>query len=724
MPIEMTCTIFVYKAVRDLSERRLDQLLRPEAENCTFLRQPGFWTHHVRAHKVEARDDFVLMLIDSVEMDSNVDIARLVAIARASCLHLASPACPSCNTKVLIRPNRSYVTNHTCGRLVEYVDAQLTLISLSAFACWHRLIDLIGLETDPYGWASWNILPKYCAHMQGTAFLTGIVDTMTVEKRMSSKGAGSKATYDWANASRGAAAAFSKLAVVTPWLRGTDVTRIIAPLPRPHAVHSECAEPQLMPTDAVAAATSAAATKPQPLTSPCSSQDRSAVQLPTLNGSSFDAAAACQLFDTTPSPYTHLAALRNLAVHASSSAELLLAASPSERLPIGSENNCSSLHRVVLFLHSCRAPPSSCGVGTSRLLAELPPLQPSRTCKDLLNFRGNGPEDPRILPLWRGDAGQTQLLVVVNDYWPVRRRGPEPVGQPVSDLVGSTLSFEKRMVSYVLSITNDAVAKLEPGRVLQPDPTLPPRGALSLSAIEKNWAPFVLDHQVFVHQWLISPEGQSVAHRVDIRTGYLVETHVSPSGSALRRAISPQPNAVVSGGTPAILLDKRLCPQHKPCFLAIGHTMTSPCNDDSLRAKLLVDPGQTPPEWRRQYARLHPGEAPDSRDACFWLHSGFRAYAAFAYIFRAAPPFTMLAATREFHLEIGTSRIVPVATRCGYGSCNRQIEFPVGLSLDEARQALLLSWGWQDKASMLSVVPLLMLLNLTRPVHSRSRGEL
>ena len=248
MPIILSCTIFVYRSMHDLSTKRLRQLLLPEANNCTFPRQPGFWTHHVRAHTVEARTDFILLLMDSVELNNNVEVAQLAATARAACLNVASPACPSCNTKVLIQPDHSYVTKRTCGRLVEFVDAQLALISVSAFACWQQLIDTIGLETDPYGWRSWGALPSYCAHIIGAPFRTGIIDTMTVEKRVSSKDKGSKATYSWANATRSAAAAQSKLAAVAPWVREPDVTHIIGPLSRPPAVvheqHAvECASP-------------------------------------------------------------------------------------------------------------------------------------------------------------------------------------------------------------------------------------------------------------------------------------------------------------------------------------------------------------------------------------------------------------------------------------------------------------------------------------------------
>ena len=133
-------------------------------------------------------------------------------------------------------------------------------------------------------------------------------------------------------------------------------------------------------------------------------------------------AAACRSLERLPllphrMQHVRLGELRNAALYVADSApQLILAASPSERLPRqphGSAQACSSLHRVVLFSHSCQARPSDCQ--TPRLLAELPPLQPSRACRDVLNFRGNGPEDPRLLPIWKGDDGQTQLLVLVND---------------------------------------------------------------------------------------------------------------------------------------------------------------------------------------------------------------------------------------------------------------------------------------------------------------------
>ena len=455
---------------------------------------------------------------------------------------------------------------------------------------------------------------------------------------------------------------------------------------------------------------------------------------PPINGSSLDVAAACRSFDPSPLALQHILSnvvgpLRNTAISAASSAaRFVLAASPDERLPWqereqGAGYSCLSAHRVVLFAQNCqRQAGSSAEYESPRLLAELPPLQPGRACSDVLNFRGNGPEDPRLLPLWDSDDGQAQLLVLANDYWPAaRRRAPQP-GDPTVLLRNQT-GFDKRIVAYVLTIERDGTAGLGPARVLAPDPTqLPANSAVSLSAIEKNWAPFRVGRQVFVHQWLADPHWRSVAHRVDIHTGHLVETHISPSGAGLRRAIGAQPHALVSGGTPAVLLEKSLCPHRnghrRPCLLAIGHTMTSPCNDAKLRARLLADPTQTTPDKRSAYARLHPGAPSDSRDACFWHHRGFRAYAAFAYVFGAAPPFAMVAASQEFHIDLETSRVMPVATRCGHGDCNRAVQFPVGLSIDEGRQVLLLSWGLRDRATVLSTLPIRMVLNLSRLISN------
>ena len=466
---------------------------------------------------------------------------------------------------------------------------------------------------------------------------------------------------------------------------------------------------------------------PLPIVPLAHSPGQEAMALPTINGSSLDVAAACRSFDPPPLALQHifshvLGPLRNTAISAASSpARFVVATSSDERLPWQERGkqagyDCLTTHRVVLFAQDCQ--PQQVGNSeyeSPRLLVELPMLQPNRACSDVLNFRGNGPEDPRLLPLWDNNAGQAQLLVLVNDYWPVAgHHMPHPSSPSAHDAL---MRFDKRIVTFVLTIDHGGNVTLGPARVLAPDPTLPANSAVKLSAIEKNWSPFRVGRQVFVHQWLDDPNGKSVAHRVDIHTGHLVETHVSPSGAGLRRTIGAQPHALVSGGTPAVLLDKSLCPHRKSCLLAIGHTMTSPCNDARLRAKLLNDPNQTPPARRGQYAQLHPGAPPDDRDACFWHHRGFRAYAAFAYLFGAAPPFAMVAASQEFHIDLDTGRVEPVATRCGHGDCNRAVQFPVGLSLDVGHQLLLLSWGLRDRATVLSTLPILMVLNLTKPIH-------
>ena len=270
-------------------------------------------------------------------------------------------------------------------------------------------------------------------------------------------------------------------------------------------------------------------------------------------------------------------------------------------------------------------------------------------------------------------------------------------------------------------ITSDA-ATLGPPRVLAPASS---QSASTLSSLEKNWSPFSIGQQVFVHQWLDDPRGRTIVHQVDITTGHLTETFVGSEGADLRRTIGARPHAIVSGGTPAVMLDSSLCPKQKPCLLAIGHTMTSPCNDVTLRAKVLADQEQTKPAMRAWYAQLFPNASAESKDACFWHHRGFRAYAAFAYLFRASPPFTMLAATKEFHITPGNGlqRFAPVATECGYGPCNGMVQFPVGLSFDKERRSLLLSWGLHDRLTMLSTLPVNALLNITRPVHHRHKSH-
>ena len=151
-----------------------EHLARARFPRCTFVRQEGLWMHHLRAVPAAEvqRHDYVLLMIDGVEMNADVDLQMLVHIMQANCLSVSGPACGSGKSKQLIHPQ--YQTE--VGRRVQYIDPQITLYTSAAFLCLQRLIDVVGLEHDPSGWSISALSTSYCSNR------VGIVDAMSVEK--------------------------------------------------------------------------------------------------------------------------------------------------------------------------------------------------------------------------------------------------------------------------------------------------------------------------------------------------------------------------------------------------------------------------------------------------------------------------------------------------------------------------------------------------------------
>ena len=102
MRIVTTCWMFVYGI------KMSDELLTARFPQCTFTRQSGLWMHHLRALPLPVvhRHEYVFVMIDGVELNSDVDLFVLTRVMRANHLSLAGPACGSCKSKMLIHPVR------------------------------------------------------------------------------------------------------------------------------------------------------------------------------------------------------------------------------------------------------------------------------------------------------------------------------------------------------------------------------------------------------------------------------------------------------------------------------------------------------------------------------------------------------------------------------------------------------------------------------------------
>lgn len=116
--------------------------------------------------------------------------------------------------------------------------------------------------------------------------------------------------------------------------------------------------------------------------------------------------------------------------------------------------NCTSEHRVDIRGLTCqhvstpaRSPTPARRRISTPLLTTIRSAQPHRVCQDLLNFRGNGPEDARVLPLTH-----TSALLLFVDY------------SPAADGGGT---YHRRMHYRILSLAS-SLPSLGPVRVLAP----------------------------------------------------------------------------------------------------------------------------------------------------------------------------------------------------------------------------------------------------------------
>ncbi|KAL3910710.1 MAG: hypothetical protein SGPRY_008960 [Prymnesium sp.] len=274
----------------------------------------------------------------------------------------------------------------------------------------------------------------------------------------------------------------------------------------------------------------------------------------------------------------------------------------------------------------CTDPSVASGIGNcSALVGEVRSALPGRPCQDVLNFRGNGPEDARLLPL-----GESTALVVYNDY------APKPAGGP--------LSFRRTI--YVSELSVSWRESRIVGQLGRPVRLSGAQTSFALGDIEKNWSPFSRDvkgrMQTFVHRW-IDRAGQAIVHQLDVRSGELRGDIVSSNGK-LRQVVGGPPHTTLSGGTPAVRLNK----SH---FVAIGHTMTMPCELPTVAAK-----------------------GPDAKLQCL-KRNQWRAYALFGYLFESEPPFRLVAATPQFRI------VPPTGTRnraCNFGPPPPEVTRPSG----------------------------------------------
>ena len=207
---------------------------------------------------------------------------------------------------------------------------------------------------------------------------------------------------------------------------------------------------------------------------------------------------------------------------------------------------------VLVGVHrAARSTAPQLGSGTSTLRLDpgsslyLPAAIPRRRCHAITNFRSNGPEDPRLLPLGAGHRGQ--VLMFYPDF-------VEHPGYP---------SYGRQIFMRLLSL--NATGELLLGKKLRLVSAGPE--VATLGRLEKNWSPFVANGTLYVHQWLDNGNGSAVALRVNRTSGRLTHRYET-SNSGLHQAVGAPAGAHLRGGTPAIQLNAT----H---FLAVGHSRSN-----------------------------------------------------------------------------------------------------------------------------------------------------
>ena len=207
--------------------------------------------------------------------------------------------------------------------------------------------------------------------------------------------------------------------------------------------------------------------------------------------------------------------------------------------------NCTSEHRIEVREHQCAAASGGLQLfsATNPLLASITSALPHRRCIDLLNYRGNGPEDARVLPLVEETSAvvamEHQALLLYVDYAKRAGGSSETIGhmEPQHDRRMHYRILKLMPTPRVHAASGSAAqatwrALLSPVRCIEPaSPDI-----TNLTTIEKNWAPFSVaegPHKgVYVQHWLDNGFGITITLRLDVRTGLLMqryEDRITPS---------------------------------------------------------------------------------------------------------------------------------------------------------------------------------------------------
>ena len=215
--------------------------------------------------------------------------------------------------------------------------------------------------------------------------------------------------------------------------------------------------------------------------------------------------------------------------------------------------NCSAEHQIEVRRALPEAAKCGSEMGRRRTQLLLSMAGRERVCQDVLNFRANGPEDARLLPLTH-----RQALIIFVDFaesvaafpaLPYHRQMhvrtlyvDDDITEHALSSAGPASSLPRAVPSSLPRAVPSSLLRASLGPVQHLQPSSP--ALLNLSAIEKNWVPFTVatsarhshgdEHSspisapIYLQQWLDDGHGRTVTLQLDLRTGVLLDRWDTP----------------------------------------------------------------------------------------------------------------------------------------------------------------------------------------------------
>ncbi|CAE8633883.1 unnamed protein product [Polarella glacialis] len=160
------CKIYVYKNDTELP------LSASGFAPCEIVRHQGAWMDHWRVFAPSDKP-YVVQWLDSIQMDPNANMKRMIATMAKNNLHLISPAYNNSYWK-LMHPAALPRKDNAIGRVTDFVEFQVSIFTRDSFRCLQSVIE--ETPTIHLGWGVDFIFPKLCGAR------VGIVDVMTQSK--------------------------------------------------------------------------------------------------------------------------------------------------------------------------------------------------------------------------------------------------------------------------------------------------------------------------------------------------------------------------------------------------------------------------------------------------------------------------------------------------------------------------------------------------------------